>query len=125
MEYVLFSPDQIKFCSMHALNLGVAQWSAGGVLKMLIHWDVFGGDDVPLAQRYLQAWLDFDAWAKGLKIPPLGLQMKLFTLRPHLNEHMLYGYNHVLDLQAQPAGFQPQESGCGQLGIPGVAGKSV
>ena len=59
---------QIKFCSMHSLNLGYALWLAGGAIIYLsnVH-HLWGGDDRDEAERLLDAWTDFNTWTKQTK----------------------------------------------------------
>lgn len=69
-DLFLFSPDQIKYCSMHSLNLGIALWAAGGCLKLLMEWGTWGADDVFTAkQQFTRAWMDFNRYTKQNKIP--------------------------------------------------------
>ena len=64
-----FHPFQIKFCSMHSLNLGFALWLAGGVILYLSDIvNVWGPPERPANERFHDAWLQFNTWAKSKKM---------------------------------------------------------
>ena len=86
-----FQPDTIKFCSMHILNLGIALWSAGSTLRVLLnrYKTVFTSgtnstaadlnDNDLLALGYEK----FRSWARASKIQKLGVAiLKLFLVFP-------------------------------------------
>ena len=65
---------QIKYCSMHSLNLGYALWVAGGAITILCDdVQVWGGDERNKADRLLDAWMDFKNWAKTNRIQYLDI----------------------------------------------------
>lgn len=60
---------QIKFCSMHSLNLGYGLWLAGGaILYLTEEMHLWGENDRPLEERLHDAWMTFNNWAKQKKI---------------------------------------------------------
>ena len=64
-----FDPMQIKFCSMHSLNLGVSTWMAAGALIVLKEdLQLWGGNDRDPSECFYDAWVDFRNWAKRNKI---------------------------------------------------------
>ena len=64
-----FDPMQIKFCSMHSLNLGVSTWVAAGALIVLKEdLQLWGGNDKDPAECFYDAWMDFKNWTKRKKI---------------------------------------------------------
>lgn len=69
-----FHPDQVKFCSMHALNLGFTLWLLGGGIVILDEeLGVWGGSDIEKPQRLHYAYVDFQQWASSRKIQLLGV----------------------------------------------------
>ena len=69
-----FHPDQVKFCSMHALNLGFTLWLLGGAVVILDEeLGVWGGSDMEKSQRLHYAYLDFQQWASTRKLQLLGV----------------------------------------------------
>ena len=63
-----FDPQQIKFCTMHALNLGFVLWAAGSCIDQLLTFGRWGGDDVSYDTKLDRAWHEFAIWAKDMKI---------------------------------------------------------
>lgn len=64
-----FDPMQIKYCSMHSLNLGVSLWiAAGAILFLRDDLQLWGGPDMTAAEKLSSAWMHFVAWAKQRKI---------------------------------------------------------
>ena len=64
-----FDHNQIRWCAMHTLNLGMVAFMAGSTLRILTnehHWE--GGSE---EQQLKVAFREFSAWAKQQKIPLL------------------------------------------------------
>jgi len=88
-----FHPMQIKFCSMHALNLGIALWIAGGAMTILCEdSQVWGDGERSLEERYRSAFIDFTNWAK---------QRKIGHSQPMFKPKHLVGQNQFAELHAK------------------------
>ena len=64
-----FAVDQIKFCSMHALNLGFVLWVLGGGIVLLADERyIWGGPEKSRVERFHLAYSEFKQWASDRKI---------------------------------------------------------
>ena len=72
-----FHHTQIKFCSMHALNLGISQWIAAGAIIILKDDFELWGDDQNANDLYYRAWVDFVRWTKQKKIQSFDSKLEI------------------------------------------------
>ena len=72
MDMKYFHHDQIKFCSMHALNLGFTLWLLGGAIVLLDEQlGAWGGPEVDRTERLHHAYVEFHHWTSSHKIQSL------------------------------------------------------
>ena len=64
-----FNVEQVKFCSMHSLNLGFVLWSAGSSIESLINWGAWGDNYTPYNVKLQRAFGEFKAWSKRMRVP--------------------------------------------------------
>ena len=88
MRIVYFDPSHICFCSMHSVNLGYGLWVAGSTLILLVeHYEIWGGGDVDMSDRYKSAWLHFNGWTKANKIQYLSFNTLACVAVGHMHRH--------------------------------------
>ena len=88
MRIVYFDPSHICFCSMHSVNLGYGLWVAGSTLILLVeHYEIWGGGDVDMSDRYKSAWLHFNGWTKANKIQYLSFNTLGIVAVGHMHRH--------------------------------------
>ena len=64
-----FSPQMVKWCSMHTLNLGLEPILMGSVFdELLTGYSVWGGDQLDPACRLALAFDKYVAWCRANKI---------------------------------------------------------
>ena len=55
-----FSPTQVRFCSMHAIHLGICQWANASAILDLCDMNYFGpgavADQLPFLTSRFNAW---------------------------------------------------------------------
>ena len=56
---------------MHSLNLGYVLWLLGGAIVYLAKEKFLWGEHDDPAEQYMNAWLEFNDWAKQNKIQHL------------------------------------------------------
>lgn len=67
-----FNVQQIRFCSMHCLNLGYCLWACGSCLERLVQMHMWGDVHTTRDTCLKRAFGDFCKWAKENKIQSLG-----------------------------------------------------
>ena len=64
-----FDHNQIRWCSMHTLNLGVLTWMVGSTLKVLLLNNNWAGGSEEAQLKV--AFKEFSEWAKMHRVPCL------------------------------------------------------
>ena len=74
-----FSPEYIRWCGMHTLNLGLAQFLVGSGLRLMLRdrrWCDLDQDVYDDDQQLKRAYAEFEDWCKTHRIPHLDFKIK-------------------------------------------------
>ena len=69
-----FSPEYIRWCGMHTLNLGMVQFLLGSGLRLMLGDKLWG--HVSDEEQLKAAFAEFDAWSKTHGIPHLDFKSR-------------------------------------------------